>query len=148
MITQMKGHGEKFTRQKEAAIIGLLTQPTFDEAAKFAHVSSTTLWRWQQDPGFQAEYLRARRQAMGRAMAQLQQASFTAVKTLKEIMEDPKASASARVMAARTVLEMGLRATEADNFGDRLSSLEHDAEKNALRFPNMENENDEPSQAA
>ena len=90
MITQMKGHGEKFTRQKEAAIIGLLTQPTFDEAAKFAQVSSTTLWRWQQDPGFQAEYLRARRQAMGRAMAQLQQASFTAVKTLKEIMEDPK----------------------------------------------------------
>jgi hypothetical protein len=147
MITQMKGHGEKFTRQKEAAIIGLLTQPTFDEAAKFAHVSSTTLWRWQQDPGFQAEYLRARRQAMGRAMAQLQQASFTAVKTLKEIMEDPKASASARVMAARTVLEMGLRATEVDDHGSRLSALERAAERNALRFPSME-DSDEPSQAA
>jgi hypothetical protein len=147
MITQMKGHGEKFTRQKEAAIIGLLTQPTFDEAAKFAQVSSTTLWRWQQDPGFQAEYLRARRQAMGRAMAQLQQASFTAVKTLKEIMEDPKASASARVMAARTVLEMGLRATEVDDFGSQLSALERVAQKNALRFPNME-DGDEPNQAA
>ena len=49
MITQMKGHGEKFTRQKEAAIIGLLTQPTLDDAAKFANVSSVTLWRWLKD---------------------------------------------------------------------------------------------------
>ena len=148
MITQMKGHGEKFTRQKEAAIVGLLTQPTLDEAAKFAHVSATTLWRWQQDPGFQAEWQKARRQSMGRAMAQLQQASFAAVKTLEEIMEDPEASAGARVLAARTVLEMGLRATEVDDFGNRLSDLERVAEKNALRFPNMENSNDKPSQAA
>jgi hypothetical protein len=148
MITQMKGHGEKFTRQKEAAIIGLLTKPTHDEAAKFAGVSPTTLWRWQQDPAFQAELRKAQRRSMERAVGQIQQVSLTAVKTLQEIMQDPKASASARVMAARTVLEMGLRATEADNFGDRLSALEHDAEKNALRFPNMENDNDEPSQAA
>lgn len=148
MITEMKGHGEKFTRQKEAAMLGLLTQPTFAEAAKFAHVSSATLWRWQQDPGFQAEYQRVRRQSMGRAMAQLQQASFAAVKTLKEILEDPMASASARVTAARTVLELGLRATEVDDLGNRLADLERVAEKNSLRFPNMENDNDEPSQAA
>ena len=148
MITQIKGHGEKFTRQKEAAIIGLLTKPTFDGAAKFAGISSVTLWRWQQDPGFLAEIRKAQRQSMERSVAQLQQASLTAVKTLQEIMQNSKASASARVTAARTVLEMGLRATEADNLGSRLSALEHDAEKNALRFPNMENDHDEPSQAA
>ena len=148
MISQMKGHGEKFTRQKEAAIIGLLTKPTHDEAAKFAGIGGTTLWRWEQDPGFRAEIRKARRQSMERSVGQLQQASLIAVKTLQEVMQDPKASASARVMAARTVLEMGLRATEADNFGDRLSALEHDAAKNALRFPNMENDNDAPSQAA
>jgi hypothetical protein len=56
-------------------------------------------------------------------MAQVQQASFAAVKTLKEIMEDLTAPASARVTAARTVLEMGLRATEVDDFGSRLSAL-------------------------
>ena len=123
MITQMKGHGEKFTRQKEAAIIGLLTKPTLDRAAKFANISSTTLWRLQQDPGFQAELRKARRQSMERSVAQLQQASLTAVKTLQEIMQDRKASASARVMAARTVLEMGLRATEVDDVGDRLAAV-------------------------
>jgi hypothetical protein len=124
MITHIKGHGEKFTRQKESAIIGLLTEPTLDEAAKYAHVSSTTLWRWQQDPVFQAEYREARRQATARALAKLQQASFTAVKTLQEIMEDPKASASARVAAARTVLEMGLRSTEVEERDSHLSALE------------------------
>ena len=148
MITHTKGHGEKFTRQKESAIIGLLTRPTLDEAAKYAHVSSTTLWRWQQDPIFQAEYRKARGLAMGRALAQLQQASFTAVKTLQEIMEDRKASASARVMAARTVLEMGLRATEVDDFGSRLSALECAAEQNAQRFPGTEDDNNESDQAA
>jgi uncharacterized protein (UPF0147 family) len=148
MITEMKGHGQKFTRQKQAAIMGLLTQPTLDEAAKFAHVSSTTLWRWLKDPGFQAECRRARRQSMGRAMAQLQQGSFTAVKTLMEIMQDSNAPASARVTASRTVLEMGLRATEVDDFGSRLSALECTAERNARRFPSMENGNDEPNQAA
>jgi hypothetical protein len=78
----------------------------------------------QQDPGFQAELRKARRQSMERSVAQLQQASLTAVKTLQEIMQDRKASASARVMAARTVLEMGLRATEVDDVGDRLAAVE------------------------
>lgn len=148
MITEMKGCLEKLAGRREVAIIGLLTQPTLEAAAKSAHVSATTLWRWQQDPGFQAECQRARRQSMGRAMAQLQQASLTAVKTLKEIMDDSQASASARVMAARTVLEMGLRAAEIDNFGSRLSALECAAERIALRFQSMENGNDEPTQAA
>ncbi len=85
---------------------------------------------------------------MEHSVGQLQQASVTAVEALQEIIQDPKASVSARVMAARTVLEMALRATQADNYGRRLSALEHDAEKNALRFPNIENDHDEPSQAA
>jgi hypothetical protein len=122
MITQIKGHGEKFTRRKEAAINGLLTMPTLDEAAKYAGVSSTTLWRWQRDPGFQAEIREARRHSMEPVVAQLQQASLTAVNTLQKIMQDPKASASARVTAAGKVLEMALKATQADNL--------HDAEKN------------------
>ena len=96
MITPIKGHGEKFTRQKDAAIIGLMTQPTFEAAAKFAHIDSTTLARWLQDPAFQAQWQEARRQAMGRAMAQIQQASVAAVSTLTEIMADRKAAPSAR----------------------------------------------------
>jgi hypothetical protein len=46
-------------------------------------------------------------------------------------MQDRKASASARVMAARTVLEMGLRATEVDDLGDRLAAVQRVIEEYA-----------------
>src|ERR1044071_3708787 len=101
----MKGHGAKFGRQQEAAIVGLLTQSTIEEAAKSAGISTVTLWRWLQDSGFQNEYRRARRQAMGQAAAQLQQASSAAVGALREIVEDDKAPSSSRVIAARVILE-------------------------------------------
>jgi hypothetical protein len=99
--SQMKGHGAKFGRKQEAAIIGLLTMPTMEQAAKHADISATSLWRWMQDTAFQAKYREARRQAVGQATAQLQQASSAAVQALREIIEDPTASTNARVTAAR-----------------------------------------------
>lgn len=120
----MKGHGAKFGRKQEAAIIGLLNMPTIEEAAKHAGISGPTLWRWLQDPEFQAEYRKARRHVLGQATAQLQQAAGAAVKALKEIIEDAKASTSARVMAARTVLEMGLKAIEVEEIEVRLAAVE------------------------
>jgi hypothetical protein len=108
----------------EAAIIALLEQPTIPEAAKAAGVSYTSLWRWLQDPTFQAEYRNARRQALGQATSQLQQAAAAAVKALREIIEDVKAPSSSRVMAARTVLEMGLKAVELEDMEVRLAAIE------------------------
>jgi hypothetical protein len=118
------GHGEKFTRKMEAAIIALMVEPTIPAAAKAAGVSYTSLWRWLQDPAFQIEYRKARRLALGQATAQLQQAASAAVKALKEIVEDTKAPASSRVMAARTVLEMGMKAIELEDMETRLAAVE------------------------
>ena len=126
----MKGHGEKFTRRMETAIVGLLTQPTLDEAAKHAGVSGPTLWRWMQEPSFQMEYRKARRQAMGQAVAQLQQASSAAVKALREIIQNSDVTASARVTAARTVLEIGLKAIELEDLESRVEELERMADQN------------------
>jgi len=126
----MKGHGEKFTRRMEVAIVGLLTQSTMDDAAKHAGVSTPTLWRWMQEPRFQTEYRKARRQAMGQAAAQLQQASSIAVKALKDIIQDSDITASARVTAARTVLEIGLKAIEIEDIESRVEELERMADEN------------------
>src|ERR1700722_8672292 len=126
----MKGHGEKFTRRMEVAIVGLLTQATMDDAAKHAGVSTPTLWRWMQEPSFQTEYRKARRQAMGQAAAQLQQASSVAVKALKDIIQDSDITASARVTAARTVLEIGLKAIEIEDIESRVEELERMADEN------------------
>lgn len=120
----MKGHGAKFDRKQEAAILGLLTMPTIDQAAQHAGISGPTLWRWLQDPAFQCEYRKARRDALGQATAQLQQASGAAVKALTEIVQDKDAPSSARVMAARTVLEMGLKAVDLEDVQQRLDAIE------------------------
>ncbi len=41
---QVKGHGEKFSRRMEAAVIALLEQPTIPEAARAAGISSPSPW--------------------------------------------------------------------------------------------------------
>jgi hypothetical protein len=126
----MKGHGAKFPRRMETAIVGLLTQATLEEAAKHAGISTPTLWRWLQEPSFQTEYRKARRQAMGQAAAQLQQVSSVAVKALKEVIQDSGVTASARVTAARTVLEIGLKAIELEELESRVEELERMATRN------------------
>lgn len=130
-----KGHGAKYDRQQEAAIIGLLTKSSIESAAKHAGISGATLWRWLQEPEFQAEYRKARRHALGQATAQLQQASGSAVKALREIIEDTDAPSSSRVMAARTVLEMGLKAIELEEIEGRLAAIEASMEGKAGATP-------------
>ena len=44
----MSGHGTKFGRQKEEAVVALLTQRNMEEAARSIHVSTKTLLRWQK----------------------------------------------------------------------------------------------------
>src|ERR687886_540740 len=57
----MKGHGSKWDRKREQAILALLQEPTVEAAAKAVGVADVTLWRWMQQPDFQAEYRIARR---------------------------------------------------------------------------------------
>jgi DNA-binding MurR/RpiR family transcriptional regulator len=118
------GHGSKFGRKKEAAIAALLAEPTIESAAKAAGVSGATLWRWMQEPGFDAEYRRARRASLGQAISQLQAASSAAVKALRAVAEDGAAPPAARVSAARAVLEIGIRAIEVEDLEARISQLE------------------------
>lgn len=50
----MTGHGTKFGRKQEEAILALLTQKNTEEAARAIGVGPKTLFRWQQIPEFQA----------------------------------------------------------------------------------------------
>jgi transposase-like protein len=44
----MKGHGSKFGRKKEQAIVALLTQRNIEEAAKSIGIAPNTLLRWMK----------------------------------------------------------------------------------------------------
>ena len=66
-LRQMLGHGAKFGRKKEAAIIALLTKRNIEEAAKSIGVVPNTLLRWMKEPEFDAAYREARRLAFGQS---------------------------------------------------------------------------------
>ena len=125
------GHGNKLSRKKEQAIIALLECPTVLQAADQAKISATTLYKWMAMPDFDAAYRQARRDAMGAAIARLQQAAGQAVTTLQEVMGDADATPASRVTAARAVLELALRATEIEQLDERLTELERVVTENA-----------------
>ena len=124
----MKGHGAKFSRKKEEAIVALLTQRNVDEAAKSIGISTQTLVRWMQVPEFDEAYRKARRAAFGQATARLQQATSAAVSTLLKIMVDQNVQASTRVRAADSVLDHASKAIEIEDVEVRVAALEQAAE--------------------
>ena len=120
----MKGHGEKLSRKQEKAISALLVHPTMTKAAAAAGVGEVTLWRWLQIPQFKEQHRQARREAVSRAVGQLQWACGAAVLALTDIANDVTSPAGARVSAARTVLEMSLKGFELEDLGVRVEDLE------------------------
>src|SRR5262245_50655798 len=111
----MPGHGEKLSRKQEQAIVALLTCGSILEAATQCQVDESTVRRWLKEARFQCAYREARRQVVQHAMVQLQQATGQAVQTLQEVMQTPDAPASARVSAAKTVLEVAVKAVEVED---------------------------------
>lgn len=114
----------KMTRKMEAAVAALLTAPTIAIAAQAVGISEQTLWRWLQLPEFQGQYREAKRQAVAQAVARLQQATTKAVDTLEAVMDDTASPSSARVTAAKTVLEMAVKAVELEDMAARIEALE------------------------
>ena len=114
----------KLTRKQEALMSALLTAPSLAAAAQQAGLSEVTAWRWLKDTTFQAAYREARRAVVQHAIAQVQQATGEAVETLRNVMQDPAAPASARVSAAKAMLETALKGIDIDDLEVRLAALE------------------------
>jgi len=121
---QVKGHGQKYTRRHEAALVALLSEPTMEAAAKKAGISISTLSRWMELAEFQEKYRQPRRDSVTTATTALQRHAAGAVATLAQVMGDPTAPSAVRVSAARIVLELAYRAVEIEDIQERLSRLE------------------------
>ena len=120
----MTGHGEKYSRKQDEAVLALITHPSIPEAAKSLNIGDKTLWRWMQKDDFQDAYLKARREIIKQASSQLQASMSEAVNVLKEVMNDNDSPASTRVSAAKIVLDMGLKANEIEDLEARVKKLE------------------------
>lgn len=123
-MAQVAGHGEKLTRKAEQAVAALLQFPTIPEAAKAAGVSERTLYGWLQEEGFREQYRSARTEVVRHAVAMVQKASGEAVDVLREVMNNPQSTTSSRVSAAKTILELALKAVELEDVENRLVALE------------------------
>jgi len=125
----LKEKTSNFDRKKELALGALLTEDTLGKAAKVAGISEVTLWRWLQGREFAEAYRELKREAVGQAVTRLQQISCQAVETLRTIMLDKESPASVRVSAAKSILEMAVKAIEIEDIARRVEALEKIAQE-------------------
>src|SRR4029453_10303841 len=116
----MSGHGEKLTHKQERAIAALLVAPSITAAAQQIGVNENTLLRWLKDAAFQTTYRDARRAVVQHAIVQVQRATGEAVETLRNVMQDSESPASARVSAAKAVLDTAIKAIEVEDLEARI----------------------------
>jgi len=128
----MLGHGAKFGRKKEEAIVALLSHRSIEDAARALGIVPNTL-RWLKDKEFDAAYRAARRAALSQSIARLKQACGAAVSTLLKVMVDPDSPASTRVRAADSVLNHSAKAIEIEDIEARVAELEQATERSKSR---------------
>jgi hypothetical protein len=113
----------KKNRRLDAFVEALLRCRTVEDAAASLRISRATAHRWLKSDYVIERLAAARRDSMNRAIAKLQAAALQSVDTLCEIQESGE-SESARVSAAKAILEQSLRATELSDVIARLDTLE------------------------
>lgn len=111
------------TRQKKA-LSALLTHSTHKEAARAAGISDRQLRAYLQDPDFKSAYRERLDMILDEATTAAKQAMTPAVSTLLEIATDKEKADTTRVLAARAILDAGLRMHDAVDVTDRLQTLE------------------------
>jgi hypothetical protein len=144
--TFSRGHGAKKGQKLDAFVMAMMIHKTVEAAAQAAGISAASAYRWLQDPLVIQRLAQARRDAMNRAIARLQEAASGAVDCLCEVQRDGE-SETARVSAARTILEQTLRAVELGDVQERLAKLEQIAKTRNWRDTN-EQHNSAPAEPA
>jgi hypothetical protein len=115
---------DKLSVRQHKALNALMVEPSVSRAALACEVPERTLRAWLKWPAFADEYRAARREATQQAIARLQQASGAAVNVLLTIMTRDTSPAVVRLNAARTVLELAIKAVELEDLAARLDALE------------------------
>jgi len=114
----------EITAKQEKAIAALIAEQTIRDAAARSGITEQTLFRWLKDKNFNAEYMRARRDAVQQAVARMQSATCEAVETLRAVMNDCKARGSERVSAAKAIIDFAYKGIDLEDFAARLSAIE------------------------
>lgn len=120
----MEGAGQNLSPKQEKALASLLALGEVKAAAEDAKCGETTLWRWLKDETFAQAYRDGRQRLVEASAARLTSDSAAASKVPLKIAEDEKAPASARVAAARAIIENAVKAVETLDLEPRLKEIE------------------------
>lgn len=114
------------TRNQDKALAALLIADTQADAAEKSGLSVRTIRGYMSDPAFAAEYNRRRLEQVTNATRQIQTKLQAAVAIMAEIItsDQPIPAARERIMAARSLLEFGLKYTEMADIMTRIKALE------------------------
>ena len=116
------------TISDELIISALLSCPTLEAAAQQCKLSIRQLYERRQNPDFVRKLTEAQTEALATTTRYLQKATGSAANVLVDIAESPGRAAQVRISAARAVLDMAAKYTEAVDVQARLEALERYAE--------------------
>ncbi len=119
----------------ELLITALACGGTVESAAQHARVSERSVYRRLSDPDFQQKLKDFQVDLVKRCSGLLTAASIEAVKTLLSLMER-NVAASARLGAARTVIEIGVKMRELVVLEERLCAIERKLKKSTIQEKN------------
>jgi hypothetical protein len=106
------------------AIVVLISESSVSAAARSSGLGRSTLYRFLKDPTFNEALREAQRRQMNAAVGSLQAGTGEALAALRDVMDDPKAPAAARVSAASKWIGYALRTfydlSEVDQLLERL----------------------------
>lgn len=109
---------------RENIAMCILTTSTYEDAAKKAGVSKSTLYRLRNDKEFQDIINQVKNSMFQDTMKKAQAYSMESLEVLRTIMNDRAATDSSRVSAARTILELGLNSAEQEMILSKIEELE------------------------
>jgi len=112
----------KISPRQEKLIASPVTEPTVEKACEKAGISPVTYWRWTQQPGFRAEYRKARRTIFENTVARLQGLTQAAVDCLERNLNCENAGAELR--AASIILDLSAKGLEILDLENRIATLE------------------------
>jgi hypothetical protein len=112
------------TPKQHKAIAALFLCRTQAEAAESAGVSERTLRNWLEQDEFSRALLDRGRRIVSHSSARLKDLTGQAVDVLQSIMVDVNQPGSARVNAAKAIIELAHKAIETEDFSVRLADVE------------------------
>lgn len=112
------------SRKREQAIAALLSSNTIADAARVCGIGLRTLKRWLAEDVFQEAYRDAQRELLESAVNKLRRAATEFVEALQHVATNKEAPPAARATAARSGLEVLLKAAGLEELERRVAELE------------------------